>query len=93
MISANWLIIWLKLSFWNNIMACKQQELDAARLAYHNLMTGKMARVIVDQNGERVEFVAANVARLQAYIQTLEAECSAATTGRPRVRGPFGFLF
>lgn len=74
-------------------MACKQQELDAARLAYHNLMTGKMARVIVDQNGERVEFVATNVARLQAYIQTLEAECSAATTGRPRVRGPFGFMF
>lgn len=74
-------------------MVCKQQELDAARLAYHNLMTGKMARVIVDQNGERVEFVAANVARLQAYIQTLEAECSAAATGRPRVRGPFGFIF
>lgn len=74
-------------------MACKQQELDAARLAYHNLMTGKMARVVVDQNGERVEFAAANAARLQAYIQTLEAECNAAAAGRSRSRGPFGFLF
>lgn len=74
-------------------MACQQQALDAARTAYHNLVTGKMARVIVDQNGERVEFVAANASRLQAYIQALEAECNAANSGRPRSRGPFGFIF
>lgn len=73
-------------------MACNQANLDAARAAYHNLMTGTMARVVVDQNGERVEFVAANASRLLAYIQMLEAECNA-IPGVPRVRGPFGFIF
>lgn len=72
-------------------MACQQQKLDAAREAYHNLITGRMARVVVDQNGERVEFVATNAFRLQAYIKELEAECAAQS--QPRVRGPLGFLF
>jgi hypothetical protein len=73
-------------------MACQQQKLDAARDAYHSLVTGKMARVVVDQNGERVEFQAANAFRLQAYIKELEAEC-AATSGGIRPRGPFGFIY
>lgn len=73
-------------------MASQQQQLDSAREAYHNLITGRMARVVVDQNGERVEFTPANATRLQAYIQTLEAECRAAASGG-RTRGPFGFFF
>jgi hypothetical protein len=74
-------------------MACQQQLLDAARSAYHDLMLGKQARVIVDQNGERVEFTAANASRLLNYITTLEAECAAAACGGPRPRGPLGFIF
>lgn len=73
-------------------MACDLVKLQAAKDAYHNLMTGKMARVVVDQNGERVEFVAANASRLAAYIKQLEAEC-AADAGAPRSTGPFGFIF
>lgn len=72
-------------------MACQQQRLDAAREAYHNLLTGRMARVVVDQNGERVEFTVTSANRLLAYIQMLESEC--AGNGSPRPRRPFGFIF
>jgi membrane protease subunit (stomatin/prohibitin family) len=62
-----------------------------AEKAYHALVTGTMARVVVDQNGERVEFVAANASRLYQYIQDLKATLpSAAAT---RVSGPLGFYF
>jgi len=55
-----------------------QQRLDEARTAYHLLQTGRSARVVVDQNGERVEFTAANRASLYAYIRELEAQLPAA---------------
>lgn len=74
-------------------MACQQDRLDAAKAAYDKLVTGQMARVVVDQNGERVEFVAANAARLYAYIQQLQSECDAASASKPRVSGPIGFIF
>ena len=48
--------------------------LNEARKAYHSLMTGTSARVVVDQNGERVEFVAANKQALLAYITQLEQQ-------------------
>lgn len=81
-------------------MACDptllQKNLTDARSAYHNLRTGKMARVVVDQNGERVEFVAANATALYNYIQQLEGELAAclgtaATVSVPR--GPAQFFF
>ena len=53
-------------------MATNQQLLDDAKAAYHSLMTGTMARVVVDIDGSRTEFTATNAARLYAYIQTLE---------------------
>lgn len=49
-----------------------QADLTDARLKYHQLMTGSLARVFVDQNGERVEFNAANADALSRYIKTLE---------------------
>lgn len=49
-----------------------QAQLASARTSYHNLVTGKAAKVIVDQNGERLEFVQANASRLWAYIQSLQ---------------------
>lgn len=50
------------------------QRLSDAEAAYHRLQLGTSARVIVDQNGERVEFTATTAGRLSAYIQTLKRQ-------------------
>lgn len=47
------------------------EMLVQAKAAMHALRTGASARVVVDQNGERVEFTSANVAGLRAYIDEL----------------------
>jgi predicted TPR repeat methyltransferase len=65
-------------------------KIAEAEGAYHSLMTGTMARVVVDQNGERVEFVAANASRLYQYIQDLKALLPSASTP---ISGPLGFYF
>lgn len=49
-------------------------RLAEAETAYHRLMTGAAARVIVDQNSERVEFVSTTAGRLAAYIQDLRRQ-------------------
>lgn len=69
--------------------------------AYHDLMTGVSARVIVDQNSERVEFTAANRLNLLNYLTALKAQicrldpsneiCKCGMYGSPR--GPLGVLF
>lgn len=63
--------------------AVLQTRLAAAELAYHNLCIGGQARVIVDQNGERVEFTAANSSRLAAYIADLKRQLATCSTGGP----------
>lgn len=63
-------------------MATTQQKLDEARAAYHRLQLGLVARVVVDTDGSRVEFTAANRAELAAYIRKLEMEV-AGETGTP----------
>lgn len=76
-------------------MLTLRQKLDEARDAYHALNTGRMARVVVDCNGERVEFVAANRTGLYNYIKQLEQElATSCNTGvvRPN-NGPAQFLF
>lgn len=72
-------------------MATTLQQLNEARAAYHDLTIGQAARVFVDQNGERVEYVAANPGRLSAYIEELEASLGIAS-GRSQPR-PARFLF
>jgi len=47
-------------------------RLTEAEGALHNLLMGQTARTFVDQNGERVEFTAANAGRLRAYIFELK---------------------
>lgn len=49
-------------------------RLSEAETAYHRLQTGVSARVIVDQNGERVEFNGTTAGRLAAYIQDLKRQ-------------------
>lgn len=61
------------------------------RADYRDLVSGNKARVIVDQNGERVEFTAANVARLYALIQ--EAEACITPSAPTRAHRPMGFYF
>lgn len=60
------------------------QKLAAAQAAYHDLLTGNKARVVVDQNGERVEFTPANRDALRAYIEELQG----LVDGVARTRGP-----
>lgn len=50
-----------------------QTRLDEATKAYHQLVTGQSARVVVDQNGERVEFTAARKNDLYNYIASLQS--------------------
>lgn len=69
-------------------------RLTAAEEAYHTLQIGGAARVVVDQNGERVEFMSSNKGNLYNYIISLKAQLgmfSAACGGRPL--GPAGFVF
>lgn len=72
-------------------MLTLQQRVEGARKAYHDLVTGRMARVFVDQNGERVEFVAANRTALYNYILELEAQLPGGSA--LPTNGPAGFLF
>lgn len=51
-----------------------EEELKIAKQAYINLLTGKMARVHVDQNGERVEFTAINQRALLELIRMFDPE-------------------
>jgi len=50
-----------------------RQKLAEAESEYHALMTGLKPRVLVDRNGERVEYTAANAAKLLRYIESLRA--------------------
>jgi hypothetical protein len=70
-------------------LATAQQQLDEAKIARHNLVTGRLPRVLMDQNGERIEYTATNIAALDAYIRQLEVEVA----GAPRARKPLGFIF
>lgn len=51
-----------------------QAMLVEAREQYHKLVMGIAPRVVVDQNGERVEFTAANRQSLYNYIAELEKQ-------------------
>ncbi|SFD52255.1 gpW protein [Pseudomonas citronellolis] len=66
-------------------------DLNRARTAYQDLIMGNKPRVIVDQNGERVEFTAASASRLYLYVQQLEQQLC--PSGVPRPNRPMGFIF
>lgn len=80
----------------NECRAKYQQLLDDANKAYHDLMIGASARVVADQNGERVEFTAANKAALWAYIVRLQSAINSPDPCRAflgTVSGPARFTF
>lgn len=70
-------------------MATNAELLAEAKEAKRKLVTGKLARVFMDQNGERVEFTATNLDALNQWIRELEALVSPT----PRYRKPIGFTF
>lgn len=49
-----------------------QERLEDAENAYHDLVTGKAVVEVVDQNGERVRYSAANRSALLSYIGELK---------------------
>lgn len=70
------------------------QLLAEARQAYHRLMTGTSAREVVDQNGERVSFTAANASKLYNYIMDLERQLNPVMAGGQQPpNAPMTFLF
>lgn len=72
-----------------------QTQLADAQAAYHRLMVGGAARVVVDQNGERVEFTSVSASSLFAYITSLKQQIAALSpsTCAPPINRPIGFLF
>jgi hypothetical protein len=58
-------------------------NLAEAESALHKLLIGGHARVVVESNGERVEFTAGNAQRLRAYIEELKI-----ALGKKTVCGP-----
>lgn len=70
-----------------------QSLLTEARHAYHMLMTGQSAKVIVDGiDGTRVEFTSINRAALYQYIADLERQLAPASVVPSALR-PMRFTF
>lgn len=65
-----------------------QAWLTDAEQQLHLVLTGQAARVFVDQNGERIEYTAANAGRLQTYINELRR-----LLGLTTVTGPMNVWF
>ena len=77
-------------------MSCTdiQVKLAEAEKVYHELMLGLSVRVFVDQNGERVEYTAANKQALLSYINQLRSQMTdGPTCVAPAARGPIRFTF
>jgi len=60
--------------------------------AYDEIISGRQVRRFVDQNGEQVEYNAANASTLLAYINRLKSEldCSFGRAYKPK---PISFVF
>lgn len=59
------------------------ERLAQAEEALHNLLMGGHARVIVDSNGERVEYTAGNATRLRSYIYEIKLRLGVRTAQGP----------
>lgn len=52
------------------------QKIKDLEKQYEDLISGRKARVLVDQNGERIEFNAGDRLALSRYIAVIKAEFS-----------------
>lgn len=71
------------------VLATNAEKLVEAEAAYHALMIGGSARVVVDSSGERVEYTSANSAKLAQYIEKLKNLIAGSSTHG----GPLGVMF
>lgn len=69
-----------------------QVRLTAAEKARHEIVTGKGVKRFVDQNGEQVEYQAANLGKLEEYIAELQGLLNP-MLAQQRMRRPLGFIF
>lgn len=73
------------------------QKLVQAEDAYHRLMIGGQPSVVVDRNGERVEFTRATAAQLLTYIELLRMQVAGTASSSHGTasssRGPLGVIF
>lgn len=58
-----------------------KEMLDEARTAYFRISTGQSVAVVIDQNGERIEFQKGNLTALADLIRKMEMELAAGSTG------------
>lgn len=65
-----------------------QEKLAEAEAALHDLTLGNSVRVLVDQNGERIEYTAASRGKLAQYVAELRK-----LTGVQVVTGPLMVYF
>lgn len=65
--------------------------LREAKAAYHDLVLGLHPKVIVHQNGQRVEYTSTNRGALKSYITELEA--SLGSSNGQTVSGPMRVFF
>lgn len=66
-------------------------RIEQAENSYHSLMTGQMAVVVVDQNGEKVEFNRVSADKLYAYIAALKLQLPGVPVSP--YAGPIRFFF
>lgn len=73
-------------------VAAVKAKIARLEVVHESLMTGTAIKRFVDQNGEQVEYTAANATKLLAYINELKAMISPQFARRFRPR-PVGFIF
>lgn len=59
---------------------------------YDDILSGRAIKRFVDQNGEQIEYTAANAEKLLAFINSLKAMIDGCFARRYRPR-PIGFVF
>lgn len=62
-------------------LALLKKRLCDAEEALHEITLGRHLRVVVDHNGERVEYTAANRSALRLYIQELKDQIAVCEGG------------
>lgn len=67
-----------------------KERLAQAEEAYHSLLTGTAVARVVDQNGESVNFVRADLPKLSQYIDQLKRKLDTSTDSP---RGPLNVWF
>ena len=69
-------------------MATAAENLASAQVALHKIVTGTAPSVVVDRDGQRVEYHKSNLPALRQYIAELTATVNGTAT-----RGPLRMWF